>query len=394
MKNYELTIPLTEKQNIEVYKTEKYYVHTNYGKLLDVHMGNTAFIFGFDNPHIKSRMRELQDKIAYLHCKPNEHCKEHDDLIETICGLGDFFAVAWAVSGSDGVECAISMNDAYWKYQGKDKQKLICFFPGWHGTTYINRAMRKEETLDKLVILDAPQWKDITLRESQEQKLLQQIETAINNDPTIGAIIYESIPWLWGMTPWSKEFHVKLRTLCDKYDLNLILDDVMGGIGKLGKYFSHQQFGITPDIAVLGKAFTGGFSPLSCACANARISEILKDKNMYSHTWQPNMAGVGAALGVIDVFDESLIVTIESRLHEFGNHLLGEGLIKRFVCEGLIFFADPVRQIHSDDFIENGITGLAGWEYEAKNISLIAPVIADDEYFDELTKRMLKSLKS
>jgi adenosylmethionine-8-amino-7-oxononanoate aminotransferase len=249
--------------------------------------------------------------------------------------------------------------------------------------------MRKEETLDKLVILDAPQWKDMTLRESQEQALLQQIETAVNNDPTIGAVIYESIPWLWGITPWSKEFHVKLRTLCDKYDLNLILDDVMGGIGKLGKYFSHQQFGITPDIAVLGKAFTGGFSPLSCACANARISAILKDKNMYSHTWQPNMAGVGAALGVIDVFDESPIVAIESRLREFG-----KGLIKRFVCEGLIFFADPVKQIHSDDFIENGITGLAGWEYEAKSISLIAPVIADDEYFDELTRRMLKSLKS
>lgn len=390
----ELTIPLTEQDSVEVYKTEKYYVHTSRGKLLDAHMGNTAFIFGFDNLHIKTRMRELQDKISYVHCKPNEHCKENIELVEKICKRGNYSAVAWAVSGSDGVECAIAMNDSYWKNLGEDKNQVICFYPGWHGTTYIQRAMRKEEYLHKFVVLNAPQWEFIEDREAQENTLLQEIEKNLCGNLKIGAIIYESIPWFNGILPWSQSFHKSLRNLCDKYQINLILDDVMGGAGKLGNYFSHKEFMIQPDITVLGKAFTGGFSPLSCACTTDKIFNVIKNSHLYSHTWQPNMAGVGAALGVLDIFDESIISDVERRLNEFGNNLLNLGYIDKFICKGLIFYANTVQQFQSDVFLKNGITGLGGWAFETKNISLIAPAIADDEYFDELNIRILNSLKT
>jgi len=389
----ELTIPLTEKQQIEVYKTEKYYVHTSIGKLLDAHMGNTAFIFGFDNTHIKQRMRELQDKIAYVHCKPNEYCKENNEIIEKICTEGDYSALAWAVSGSDGVECAIAMNDTYWRNLGVNKNKVICFSPGWHGTTYIERAMRKEEYMDKFIVLDAPNWQNEISREEQESNLLKQVVDQIILNPNIGAIIYESIPWLNGIMPWSQNFHITLKQICNQYQINLILDDVMGGVGKLGEYFSFKKFNIQPDITVLGKAFTGGFSPLSCACTNQKIAEVIKNSHYYSHTWQPNMAGVGAALGVLDLFDTNKIIEIESNLKDFGNSLVKKGWIEKFYCEGLIFYANTIKKIDVNKFLENGITGLGGWALEAKNISLVAPTIADDEYFQTLSDRVFNSLK-
>jgi acetylornithine/succinyldiaminopimelate/putrescine aminotransferase len=66
MTSKEITIKTSEKNNVKVEKTEKYWVHTNYGKLLDLSIGNSAFIFGFDNQYILERMHEFQKKISYL----------------------------------------------------------------------------------------------------------------------------------------------------------------------------------------------------------------------------------------------------------------------------------------------------------------------------------------
>ena len=392
MSFHELTIPSTEKKLVEVYKTEKYWIHTSSGKLLDAHMGNTAFIFGFDNSHIKNRMRDLQDKISYVHCKPNEVCRENMELVEKICTLGNYSALAWAVSGSDGVECAIAMNDTYWRNLGVDKQQIISFAPGWHGTTFIERAMRREEFIDKFIVVDAPNWDSEIDRLAQEQVLIDNLNKLLNANQKIGAIIYESIPWLNGILPWSNNFHIQLRALCDKFNINLILDDVMGGVGKLGNYFSHIKFNIQPDITVLGKALTGGFSPLSCACTTDKIAKVIKNSHIYSHTWQPNMAGVGAALGVLDIFNPDSISKVTSRLHYLGEKLIKQGFITNLICDGLIFYADSIEKMNIDVFFNNGITGLGGWELETTKIGIVAPAIADDEYFEELELRLTNSL--
>ena len=141
---FELNYQSSEKYITEVIKTEKYWVHTNHGKLLDTMMGNSAFIFGYDNKHIKDRMREVQDKIAFLNFKHNEICEENEELINKICELGNYSALGWAVSGSDGVECALAINDYYWETLREDKPQVVSFSPGYHGSTYIAKMMRRE----------------------------------------------------------------------------------------------------------------------------------------------------------------------------------------------------------------------------------------------------------
>ena len=62
------------------------------------------------------------------------------------------------------------------------------------------------------------------------------------------------------------------------------------------------------------------------------------------------------------------------------------------ICDGLIFYADSVEKMDVNVFFNNGITGLGGWELETKKIGIIAPAIADDEYFHELELRLINSL--
>jgi adenosylmethionine-8-amino-7-oxononanoate aminotransferase len=390
MTSKELTIITSEKNNVKVIRTEKYWVHTNYGKLLDLSMGCSAFVFGFNNTYILDRMHDFQKKISYLNAKKNESCQESNFLIEKLCNLSGYDGLGWAVSGSDGIECAIYMNDTYYKVLGRNKNKIISFSPGYHGATYLSRAMRNEVSLDRFIVLNPPKYSFTLNQLEQEHQLLEQIKNILENDQEVGALIFESIPWIAGFCPWTKSFWSNLRMICDNYDINLILDDVFGSVGKIGPYFSQDKFGIKADIMVIGKAFTGGFSPLSCSLTNKKIAEVIENHHYYNHTWHPNMAGVGAALAVLDIFDESRTYEVEKRLFALGETLKKKGLIPDYVCQGLTFGANYVQKPKDwDKFVNNGLSCIADI---ADSLGFVAPIIADDEYFEELEKRLCKVL--
>lgn len=379
----------------KVHKTEKYWVHTDQGKLLDTLCGNMAFIYGYSDQEIFNRMLEVQKKIAYLNFKHNEICEENDQLVKSICKAGNFSGLAWAVSGTDGVEAAIAINDLYWKNQNKHKPTVISFAPGYHGATYLCRIFRaEEEPFDRAHVINAPVWHTLEDRASLEERAISDIEKYLeenNHDGwgRVGAILIESVPWAQGIKPWSKSWWENIRNICDKYDINFIVDDVMGGFGKLGYMFSHQRYGVQPDIVALGKSLTGGYSPLSCACVNEKISTTVKDNWQYGHTWMPNMAGIGAALAVMDKFDQTEILKIEKRTIDLAEKFLAEGFITDYVVEGLLFHANLVKPLILDAFVKHGLTGGPDIKH---SLCICVPAIADDEYFTELEYRLRETM--
>ena len=385
----ELTFQTTEKLTIEVSRTERYWVHTNHGKLLDTICGNMSFIYGYDNDRILTQMYKQQRQLAYLNFKHNEVCKSNDQLVELLCNEGKFKGVGYAISGTDGVECAIAMNSHYWRAVNPSRTTIVSFAPGYHGATYLCRAFRGEEQAPHVKVVRAPEWNNINERDIHEEMAFQRVKNLLETDKTVGALIMESIPWAEGIRPWSTKWWQDIRRLCTAHDVNLIIDDVMGGMGKLGYRFSHDRYAIQPDIVALGKALTGGFSPLSCACSVERIAEVIKDKWDYGHTWQPNMAGVGAALAVWELFDSNYILEIENRLTQLGDKLVSLGLVTDFVVIGLIFSYKLVKPISADDYVKHGLTGGPDMKY---SVSGCAPAIADDEYFKEFESRVISVL--
>jgi adenosylmethionine-8-amino-7-oxononanoate aminotransferase len=388
----ELNCHTGENITVTVTGTEKYWVHTDKGKLLDTMCGNTAFIFGYDNNFILDRMYQQQKQLSYLSAKHTELCATNNDLVDKLCKEGNFAGVSYAISGTDGVECAYAMNELYWQLTDKSRFKVVTFSPGYHGSTFLCRAFRGEESLPEFVtVLDAPQWNTLKERPAHEAQSLVQLKQTLESDPQIGAVIMESIPWAMGIKPWSAEWWKYIRAICTEYNVNLIIDDVMGGMGKLGYKFSHTRYGIQPDLVALGKAFTGGFNPLSCVCASEKISETVKNNWNYGHTWQPNMGGVGAALAVWDLLDSSKLLEIEQRLDALGKHFVSNGLATEYVAVGLIFSMKLITPITIDSFVQNGLTG--GPESK-HSISLCAPAIADDEYFEELKNRITHAIQN
>lgn len=370
-------------------KAEKYWIHTEeHGPLLETLCGNTAFVFGFDNEYIIQKVSQQQKKLSYL-VHTNYTSAENNTLIEKLCKLGNFHSVSYAISGSDGVECAVALSDYYWRLTSPEKTMIISFSPGYHGITYLARALRGSHSLEnKIITVDAPRWHAVSQRSQLERIAFNKLTALFETNKHIGAVIMEAVPWIDGLRPWSEQWWKDIRDLCTRNNVHLIIDDVMGGLGKLGHVFSHVKYNIQPDIAVLGKALTGGYSPLSCACASQTIANKVKDTWEYGHTWQPNMMGVAAALAAIELFDEKTVPEIQKLLTVTFYKLQYAGLISHFTVCGLmsqIFFQNQLvspKQMH-----QNGLT--CNWQGETFNsLIMCAPLIADQDYFTELEKRL------
>lgn len=388
-----ISLNFPQPQTIKILGTEKYWVFTeSHGRMLETLCGNTAYIFGFDNKTIIENVSQQQTDLSYL-IHTNYTCDANDQLIESLCSNGGFAGLAWAVSGTDGVECAIAMNDQYWRQKGQLRNKVVSFAPGYHGSTYLARAMRGAESMPNIIVTQSPQWKKLKHRDLAEYRCFQLLEDQLKYTPSIGAVIMESIPWANGLKPWSKKWWEDVRSLCTEFNVNLIIDDVMGGVGKLGAVFSHSLYNIQPDIAVLGKSLTGGFSPLSCACASKEITDTINGTWEYGHTWQPNMAGVAAALTSLELLELDKVPVIEQKLADIGARLIALGYIKDTVSAGLLcefMFADG-HHTSKDHLHQNGLT-TNSLSNSVTGIVICAPIIADDEYFTELEHRLTKAL--
>lgn len=373
----ELNYQLNNFPNHQITKTESYWNYTSDKKLLDPLCGNTSFIFGYNNKSILDSMYHLQSKIGFLRGMSNETCNENEELISEICKRGNLDSVAWAVSGSDAVEAAIYINDEYWKRLGEDRPTVVTFKPGYHGTTYLAKLFREEyPTGERAIVIE---------RNVDDEDTLKSLELHLETNPMIGAVLMESAPWNGGLRLWSQDWWTNIRTLCDRYNVNLIVDDVLGGVGKLGHFFSHTRYKIIPDIVTLGKSLTNGYNPLGCACANKRISDVVKSYWNFGHTWSPNMGGIGAAIEVCKLFDTIDFDKIESRLKTLGQELKDLNLIKEYQLSGLLFYIILNKTYSADALYLAGINGNFN---ENNGIFICAPAIADNEYFSELSNRL------
>lgn len=364
----------------KIIQTTEYWNITEDKRLIDLLCGNTAFIFGYNNRDIIDSMVDVQSKIGFLRGMSNETCTENETLIKELCSRGNFEGLAWAVSGSDAVEAAIYVNDQYWISQNIHKPTVAVFNPGYHGTTYLTKIFRNEYPLtDRAVIIER----------TTELETLSQLENQILSNSNIGAVLMESCPWNGGLNPWSEEFWKGVRQICDSHNINFIVDDVFGGVGKLGHFFSHSRYNVQPDIVALGKSLTGGYSPLSCACVVKSIFDAVKNSWNFGHTWSPNMGGIGAATAVCELFDNYNLNKIETKLSQIGQRLIDNMLIKQYTNIGLLLQIDLIDQYPPDTLVNAGLNGLIS---DTNTVVICAPVIADVVYFIELETRLLKAL--
>jgi adenosylmethionine-8-amino-7-oxononanoate aminotransferase len=233
----------------------------------------------------------------------------------TPAGLNKVF---FSDSGSVAVEIALKMAIQYWHSQGQaQRTTFLTLKRGYHGDTFGAMAVCDPQSgmhhlfhysLQHHFFAEAPACKfDEPFQDIHIAKFAQLIQ---QHRQKIAAVILEPIvQGAGGMRFYSPEYLRRVRELCDKHEILLIVDEIATGFGRTGKLFASEHAEISPDIMCLGKAMSGGYITLAATLCNDKVSNgISRGENpafMHGPTYMANPLACAVANASIDLLMNS-----------------------------------------------------------------------------------------
>ena len=149
-------------------------------------------------------------------------------------------------------------------------------------------------------------WEENLLKESVAQ--LERI-IAYEGPANIAAIILEGESGSSGCLQYPKGYLQAVRQLCDKHGILLVMDEVMSGFGRTGKWFGFENHGIIPDMIAMAKGLTCGYLPFGCLMVSDKIASKYDDQVLsLGLTYSAHPVSCAAALETLQIYeDEGLI---------------------------------------------------------------------------------------
>ena len=399
---------------------------------IDASGGAAVSCVGHSHPDVLAAMRAQIDTLEYAHTSffTTQVAEElADDLVaHAPAGLGHVFYVS---GGSEAIEAALKLARQYFVEIGQPQRRhLIARRQSYHGITagalaVGGRAWQRKAFAPLLIethhVSPVYEYREKLSGETPEaygERLARELEDKVNElgggnviafiaEPVVGATM--------GAVPAVPGYFKRVREICDRHGILLILDEVMCGMGRTGTLHACEQEGVAPDLMVVAKGLGGGYAPIGALLLQDRIFKALADGSgsfQHSHTYTGHPLACAAALAVQRVIRrDNLLVNVREqgarlsrRLNErFGNHPFVGDVRGRGLFQGIEIVADrgtkepfdPARKIHARIKKEAMARGLMVYpmggtvdSLRGDHVLLAPPFILDAAAVDTIVERL------
>ncbi len=292
-----------------------YLQDTSGRRYMDFH-GNNVHQLGYGHPHIVKRVTE---QIAALPFSPRRFTHETAiqcaEKLTEICG-GELNRVLFAPGGTSAIGMALKLARHI-----TGNYKVVSLWDSFHGASLdaisvggeacfrqgMGPLMAGVERIPPAVsyrgALPSPDGRDVHYAD--------YLEYVIEKEGGVGAFIAEAVRNTDVQVP-SKSYWKRIREICDKHNVMLIIDDIPNGMGRSGQWFTHQAFDIEPDILCIGKGLGGGLVPMAAMVTKNKYNTA-EQISMGHYTHEKSPIGCAAALATIEAIEqENLLAKVQA----------------------------------------------------------------------------------
>jgi adenosylmethionine-8-amino-7-oxononanoate aminotransferase len=405
-------------------------------RYLDGSGGAAVSCLGHSDPDVRAALHAQLDRLAFAHTGffTSEPAEELADLL--VAGAPAGIERVYLVSGgSEAVEAAIKLARQYFLEIGQPaRHRVIARRQSYHGNTLGalaagGNAWRRAQFAPLLVetshIAPCYAYRDRAEGESLEaygRRVADELEAEILRlgPETVMAFVAEPVVGAtMGAVPAVPGYLQRIRAICDRYGVLLILDEVMCGMGRTGHLFACAEDGVAPDMITIAKGLGAGYQPIGALLTTGAIHDAIARGSgffQHGHTYMGHaMAAAGAGAVLRAIRDRGLLARVQAMgaaldagLHErLGQHPHVGDIRGRGLFRGVELVADresrepfdPARgiaaRIKAAAMAEGLICYPMGGTIDGRrgdHILLAPPFIIEPDQIDELTGKLARAI--
>lgn len=386
------TQEITEKYHFKTYK--RYPVTFTEGKgavlkddtgkeYLDFLAGIAVNSLGHSHPKIVNAVKNQAEKL--MHVSNLFYTEPQAKLAVFLIENSAFDRAFFCNSGSEAIETAVKLVRKYAKNHNRTG-KIYSLSNAFHGRTMGAIAMGKQKYQEGFEPM--PDGFEILPKDD-----ITALEEVIDKNSI--ALFIEPVQGEGGVDPVSREYMQKARELCDKTGTILVFDEIQCGIGRTGKLFAYENYGVAPDVIALAKGMGGGF-PVGAVLAKDEIAAAFEPGN-HGTTFGGNALAMAVSYEVINTLINDKIIENAAEVGEYFFKRLNEDITQYDVVEkirgmglmiGIVLrkdCADAVSQMLEKGLITNCAAGNV--------IRMVPPLIITKNDVDKAMKILIETIE-
>lgn len=317
-------------------------------KYLDLVAGIAVNGLGHCNPKVVDAICKQAGKL--MHVSNLYYNTLQPRLAQILMEISDMDKAFFCNSGAEANEAAMKLVRKAAKMSGHpEKTEIITAEKSFHGRTLATITATGQPKYQKSFVPLAPGYKYVPYNDIEALKKTAGEKTC--------AIMMEPVQGESGVHPANVDFLKAARELCDKYGAALIFDEVQTGLGRTGKMFGYQNFGVIPDVMTLAKTLGGGF-PIGACLARGKYADVFQPGD-HASTFGGNPLASAAAIATLTEIVEGKWVENSDKVGKYLREQLTtlKG-IKEVRGLGLMIaaeFNEPIAKSVAEKALEKGL---------------------------------------